>query len=303
MAFIVAPGCVPPWNLVRFPIALLALAASPYGPARVLVELQNPAIRESSGMAASRRYPGVFWTHNDSGDVARVFAFDREGRDRGVFHVRGAANIDWEDMAIGPGPEKGAWYLYVAEIGGNKRVAAEVLVYRVKEPAPRPGVQQTEAAFAIRLRYPDGPHDAEALLVHPVSGDLYIITKATVKDADTWVFKAAAPHTEKTRTLEKIARLRLPGESPLHLILGLVTGGDISPDGRRAAICDYHRAYEAELPSGRPFDDIWTQAWTPIELAPRRQGESLCYRHDGKALLATSEGAPCRLQETVRRSP
>jgi hypothetical protein len=62
-------------------------------------------------------------------------------------------------------------------------------------------------------------------------------------------------------------------------------------------LCDYFRAHEAVLPEGRSFDDIWRQEWKPVELAPRIQGEAICYRHDGRALLATSESAPCPLQE------
>jgi hypothetical protein len=285
---------------VRLCLAFLAFAGSLYGPASVVFELSNPAIRESSGLAASRRNPGIFWTHNDSGNSPHIYAFDRSGRDRGAFRITGADNIDWEDIALGPGPEKDTSYLYIGEIGGNKRIAGDVIVYRVKEPSPRNGGEyETEPAAAIRLRYPDRPHDAEALLVHPHSGDLYIITKAVGSDTETWVFKATAPHTTETRTLQKVARLRIPGESRFHLILGLVTGGAISPDGRRVAICDYYRAYEAVLPPGRSFDQIWTQPWTLIELAKRRQGESICYRHDGLALLATSEGVPCPVQEVV----
>lgn len=286
-------------------VAAAALAASDgYGPARIIAELQNTAIRESSGIAASRRWPGVFWTHNDSGDTARVFAFDRHGRDRGAFEVPGATNVDWEDMAIGPGPRPGAWYLYIGETGGNKRNAVDIVIYRVAEPAPRDGgTGQTEHAFPIRLRYPDHQHDAEAVLVHPRTGDIYVVTKAFAADPETIVFKAAAPHTREERTLQRIAAIPFANQSAFTLMLGRVTGGDVSPDGHRVALCDYFRAYEATLPAGRRFDEIWTQEWKPVELAPRRQGEAICYRADGRALLGTSEGVPAPLQEVDRIAP
>ena len=279
--------------------AAVALAASaPYGPAKVIAHLENPAVHESSGIAASRRWQGVFWTHNDSGDQPRVFAFDRQGRDRGAFTVAGATNIDWEDIAIGPGPRPGAWYLYIGEIGGNKRDAAEVVIYRVPEPQPRDGGSAgTERSFAIHLRYPDHAHDAEALLVHPASGDIYIVTKAFADDRETVVFKAPAPHTGAVRVMEQVGTVRFANESVINLMLGRVTSGDISPDARRVILCDYFRAHEAVLPAGQAFDEIWNQEWMPVELAPRRQGEAICYRSDGRALLATSEGAPCPLQE------
>src|SRR5262249_9269918 len=69
-----------------------------------LCNLENQSIRESSGIAASRRNAGVFWTHNDSGDGPFIYAFDRQGKHRGVWRVAGAGAVDWEDMAIGPGP-------------------------------------------------------------------------------------------------------------------------------------------------------------------------------------------------------
>jgi hypothetical protein len=276
-------------------------AAAAYGPAKIIAQLENADIRESSGIAASRQWPGVFWTHNDSGDSPRIFAFDRQGRDLGSYTVSGATALDWEDIAIGPGPEPGSWSLYIGEIGGNKRDASEVVIYRVPEPEPRKGAHaKTEPAFPIRLRYPDGPHDAEALLVHPQSGDIYVVTKAFPDDRETHVFKAPAPHTAAVRTLQKAGVVRFANRSLFTMLLGRVTGGDISPDGRRVALCDYFRAHEAVLPAGRPFDDIWQQEWSPVELAPRVQGEAICYRHDGRALLATSESAPCPLQEVER---
>ena len=92
---------------------------------------------------------------------------------------RGARAVDWEDIAIGPGPKRGRWYLYIGDIGDNERRRGEVVVYRVEEPrtAACKAESSTGRATAIRLRYPDEPHNAR-LLVHPVTGDLYLISKA-----------------------------------------------------------------------------------------------------------------------------
>jgi hypothetical protein len=103
--------------------------------------------------------------------------------------------------------------------------------------------------------------------------------------------------------LGRIAAIPFANQSPLTLMLGRVTGGDVSPSGNRVALCDYFRSYEATLPAGHAFDDIWTQEWKPVELAPRRQGEAICYRADGRALLATSEGVPAPLQEAEQTAP
>ncbi|HWW77716.1 MAG TPA: hypothetical protein VNZ44_20095 [Pyrinomonadaceae bacterium] len=256
-----------------------------------LARLEDPAITESSGIVASRRNPGLFWTHNDSGDSARVFAFDREGRSRGTFRVEGAQARDWEDIAAGPGPAQGQTYLYVGDIGDNGREREQVVVYRFPEPelkayATGGAALSTEPAEAVRLKYPDGAHNAEALLVHPSTGDLYVVTKTA---GGAGVYKLAAPFTaEGVHTLARVATLNGPEAFGM-----LVTGGDISPDGTRVALCDYLQAYELTLPAGaKNFDDIWSQTPVVVPIGVRGSGigEAVCYRLDGAALLATSEG-------------
>jgi hypothetical protein len=149
------------------------------------------------------------------------------------------------------------------------------------------------------MKYPDGKHDAETLLVHPTSGDLYIITK--VMGSAAGVYKLKAPLAKSGEfTLVYVREFRFPNK-----FLGFITGGDVSPDGHRVALCDYLGACELVLPDrpGTVFDDIWRQSPLPIEIGSfggsRRQGEAICYRADGRALLATSEGLPCPLIEVV----
>ncbi|HEX5083464.1 MAG TPA: hypothetical protein VFY40_15570, partial [Blastocatellia bacterium] len=90
-----------------------------YKPPVHLINLENKSINESSGIVASRRNTGVLWTHNDSGGKPFIFAFNRRGKHRGVWRVTGAGAVDWEDMAIGPGPGRGLSYLYIGDIGDN----------------------------------------------------------------------------------------------------------------------------------------------------------------------------------------
>jgi hypothetical protein len=277
--------------------------ADSYGPPVQLARLQDPAITESSGIVASRYAPGVYWTHNDSGDGPFIYAFDRQGKSRGVWRVAGAAARDWEDIAAGPGPSRNRNYLYVGDIGDNNKNRATIDIYRFAEPAitgadarsTKRKPRSTETAEAIHLRYPDGKHDSETLLVHPVSGDLFVVTKEFFGRAG--VYKAAAPlDPARTVTMVQVGGLNIPS-----LLGGLVTGGDISPDGRRVAICDYTQGYEIALGEANAFDAIWKQPIKVIALGQRKQGEAVCYRLDGKALLATSEGARSPLIEVVRR--
>ena len=280
--------------------------AGSYQPAIVLGTVRDPAISESSGLAASRRNPGMLWTHNDSGDKPLVFCLDLQARSCGVWLVTGADAFDWEDMAAGPGPRAGQPYLYLGDIGDNIDQRTEIVVYRIPEPtAPGGDVDgtlvspaSTAPAEALRFKYPDGPHNAEALLVHPESGDLYIVSK----DAQSAkVYKAAAPlEPAKVVTMVQVGTIRL-GTGPRGL--ETITGADISPDGRRVALSTYTQGYELEVPAGAVFDDVWAQRPVPVALGARLQGEAVAYRLDGRALLTTSEIVPWSLQQVERRAP
>jgi hypothetical protein len=275
--------------------------AGGWGTAVRVASVTDPDINESSGVAASRRYPGWYWTHNDSGDGPRVFLFDLQGTVRAKVTVEAADAVDWEDIAIGPGPRRGVFYLYAGDIGDNERKRRDVQVYRFAEPGM--GERAGPRAERFRFRYPDGPHDAEALLIHPASGDLYIVSKAKGEDTETLVFKAKAPlHTGEAVTLIRVASIKFPGESPLMLLIGRVTGGDIAPDGRRLMLCGYQRGWEYTLPANsKTFDDIWGVEPVPVDLGQRKQGESVCYRLDGQAVIATSEGSPMPIFQTLRK--
>jgi hypothetical protein len=218
--------------------------------------------------------------------------------------VTGAQARDWEDIAAGPGPASDRPYLYIGDIGDNDSSRAEIVVYRIPEPiitasdasSTKIKPRTTEKAEAYRFSYPDGSHDAEALLVHPVTGDLYIVTKVLL--GKSLVYEAPAPLNPSVVTkLRLIAELKLPS-----ILGGVITGGDISPDGRRVALCDYGQGYELVLPeASTSFDEIWKQHLMVVNLGKRKQGEAIAYRLDGKALLATSEGKASALIQVVRR--
>jgi hypothetical protein len=255
-------------------------------PSRI-AKIQVPKLLEASGLAASRRVPDVYWSHNDSG-APSLFAFSNTGN-------------DWEDMAAGPGPERRRTYLYVGDIGDNERVRTQLIIYRVFEPEIG-SKGFTEPAKVIPVRYPDGPHDAETLLIHPVTAALYIITKARGTDQETLVFKLSPPYEDgRVQTMQRVAVLRLPDQSALTLLTGRITGGSISPDGKSVVLCDYFRGYTATIESSR-FDDIWSSDWKAFSLGRREQGEAICYSANGKSVLATSEGpSPPLIQVILRK--
>ncbi|MBP6002270.1 MAG: hypothetical protein KA746_02435 [Pyrinomonadaceae bacterium] len=247
-------------------------------------------LAESSGIAASKCSPDVYWTHNDSGDEAFVFAFGPKAELLGKWRVVGAENRDWEDIAEFK-DKHGKCTLYVGDIGDNSSKRSELTIYRISEPAVYPGenpasanIRETPAAEILKFRYPDGPHDAETLLVHPVSGEIYVLTKKV--DGPSGVYRVAPDFGKgDVVTAQKVSDLKVPSVPN-----GLLTGGDISPDGKRLVVCDYTNGYELELPSGSTnFDDIWKQQPETLNLGKRLLGEAVCYTADGTSILATSE--------------
>ena len=270
---------------------VFSLVRAEYGAPRTLAQVGVRGLIESSGIAASIAHPGIFWTHNDGEGGPYLYAIDRAGKMRGRTRITGVRIYDWEDIALGPRNQ-----LYLGDIGDNDRKRKEIIVYRFAEPDP--GAASSKRAQVIRMRYPDGAHDAEALIVHPKTGDLYIITKARGRDA-TAVYKMPAGARSPV-VLKHVADIDLPNGSMIAMMFGRITGGAVSPDGRRVVLCDYSRAYEAIVPDGN-FDRVWKQQWRAIDIGKRTQGEAITYRHDGRALVVTSEGDSFPLIEIERQ--
>jgi len=262
-----------------------------YGKPQTVGKIESAEITESSGIVASKCQADVFWTHNDSGNGAFLFAMNAKGKNLGTWKVKNAKNNDWEDVAAFEN-EQGECFLYVGDIGNNVRASEEFTIYRVREPKISDAVKksskknalETEKAEAIRFDYPDMRHDAETLLVHPQTGDMYVLTKRLSGAAGVYKF-AKNYSLDKTNRLEKIVDFSVPA-----IPNGFLTGGDISSDGKRLIICDYFGGYEFVLPEkAKNFDEIFEQNPAVVALGERAQGEAVCYSADGNSIFATSE--------------
>ncbi|HTE20166.1 MAG TPA: hypothetical protein VK689_17515 [Armatimonadota bacterium] len=294
--------------LVLLPAGAAGSAAVvPYRPPVLLCRLADTRINESSGLAASAYTDNYFFTHNDSGDGPRVYAVNRRGKTLAVFTVTGAESLDWEDMARGPGPD-GKPALFLADIGNNAALRRHVSVYRIPEPKVNPAragaVAATEPAVRYDLQYEDGPHDAEALLIHPKTGHQFIVTKSL---AGSSVY--AAPTTLRAQgmnPLRKIGGIRFRAfpatpesrRDPIGALLA--TGGDISPDGERLVVRTYATAYEWPVRGGDVAGAL-RGAPTQIRLPAVRGGEAIAYDRRGSALLVSTEGEKAPVHELRRR--
>lgn len=262
-----------------------------YEKPEIVGTVKSAEITESSGLVASKCQENVFWTHNDSGGGAFIFALDEAGETLGVWKVIDAKNKDWEDLATMKNAA-GKCVLYIGDIGDNERKRGEIIVYSVEEPtvseadenSSQKNPSKTAAADSIIIEYPDSRFDAETLIVHPQTGDIYILTKR-LRDPAT-VYKLSKNYSlNESNRLEKIADFTVPS-----IPFGFLTGGGISSDGRRVIISDYLAAYEIVLPeAAKNFDDIWREKPLKVELGEREQGEAICYAANGAAIYATSE--------------
>ncbi|HUF84261.1 MAG TPA: hypothetical protein VMQ81_06670 [Acidimicrobiia bacterium] len=261
-----------------------AKKAPPQGCSRfvgVTGQVQSNELTEISGIEASTVNPGVLWAHNDSGDSARVFAMAGDGRHLGWFGLAGAANVDWEALALGPGPVAGQSYLYAGDIGDNNHVRSSIVVYRVAEPAVDvnnpPGDGQTLGGVeTFTLTYPDGAHDAEALLVDPATGDVVIVTKELSGPAGVYVRPAPISNGPLTK----------------HADLGvsLVTAGDITADGGTVALRTYGSVLLFTRAPGSSVASALQSAPCTGASAPEPQGEAITFSPDGQAYATISEG-------------
>jgi len=258
------------------------------GEPQAVGRIDDDRISECSGLAWSRTQP-ILWLHNDSGDVARFFGVGEEGSLLAVVRLSGAQATDWEDMAIGPWPGGGD-ALYLGDIGDNLQMRSSIRIYRVPEPSI--GLQSTPADLVIGaydtfdLTYPDGPHNAEALLVDPATGDVYVVTKEASGIAT--VFYAPAPaHGERVELAAVdslgIGSRLLPGS-------GLVTGGDVSPDGSQVILRTYDRARVFRRRPGEALATAFATEPCSVPLSAEAQGESVAFAPDGEGYATVSEG-------------
>ncbi len=254
-----------------------------------MTEIADKQVNESSGLAASRHTVGVFYTHNDSGDSARFFRFSKKGAVTGVFTLAGARATDWEDMASAT--VRGTSYLYFADVGDNARQRDNVTIYRVEEPV---GAGRELKQFdTITITYPDQPRDCEAVFVHFLTGDIWLVSKA--REGVTVVYRIENPRRTGDYKAEKI------GTIPVNtggLGGNLVTGADVSQDGRMVILRTYTGALIYTVRG--PFEEWIDQEPVLYRTAPEQQGESVCFSQDSSAWLTSSEGSPCPISISTR---
>lgn len=237
--------------------------------------LTDPDITESSGLAASRQHSGVYWTHNDSsgsgdtGEPSRLYAIDGStGETLATITLSGVEGRDIEAVSLGPDGD-----LYVGDIGDNYDGAwSEVWIYRLPEPERLADATVTPTVYTAR--YEDGARDAEALMVHPDTGRVYLVSKKEDGGAALYAGPTGGLSETGVTTFTRVAGIDL-----------WVTDGAFSPDGTRLLLRSYFGSQMYRWQDGRPVA-IDEHVSTPVQ----QQGESVTFTTDGRYLMFGTEG-------------
>jgi hypothetical protein len=261
--------------------------------------IANTAVDEASGLQASRLRPDTWFVHNDDG-APRLYAMTATGQDLGSFEVEGAGNRDWEDIT---GLRHGGRdYLVIADTGDNFAQWDEVGLNFVLEPEPGSDGRyrgKVSLQHHLRLRYPDGPRDCEAVAFDPASDRILLLTKRDVPprlyaiDID----KALSSSTAELEFLGETVRFRPPTEEDFLTFgardgqwVSQPTGMDINASGTRAAIISYRSVYLFERAESMSWVEALAVPPTEFEGPPAKKEESIAFSPEGDYLLVTTEG-------------
>lgn len=254
-----------------------------------IAEISNDnTLDEISGMAASVKNPGCFWVHNDSGDEARIFLINMEGRivctvklDTDYDYTD---NRDWEDIAVGPGPVEGETYIYIGEIGDLDRKYSDKYIFRVVEPEVDTDNLNSRLSIGkasistITFDYADGPRDAEILMIDPLTKDLFIVTK---REERVQIYELPYPQNFDEKVILTKSAVTLP--------FRLANGGDISADGMEILIKNLTTVYHWKRKEGETIQEALSGPGEKLPYIKEPQGESIAWFRDGSAYLTVSE--------------
>ena len=268
-----------------------------YGQPHQLAVLACRSLDESSGLAISRRVAGLFWSHNDSDTDARLYLFDRQGRDLGSCALKEVRAFDWEDMASFVWDGKP--YLLVADTGNNNLAAAVHMLHVVEEPPvdPQRGVlvREVPVVQTIYFSFDDDFRNCEAVGIDPTDRTILLVSKERGPQCHAYVLAWPKDPTNKAQVARRVATLHMRQ----------VTGMDVSPDGRRAVVVTYNNAFEFVRQPGQTWAQALARPPREISMPDRAQGEAVCFGEDGMTLYLTSERLPTPLWEVpvVRIGP
>jgi hypothetical protein len=245
--------------------------------------ISDPSLNEASGLAASRDYPGLFWSHNDSGDFARLYALTLDGSSHGIWTIPVGIPFDCEALAIGPAPDAPGDHIFLADIGNNGLGRDYLLVHRIPEPIIADSAKPNQLILEVvtfEVFLPAGmAEDLEAFAVDPIDGAFLFFTKRY--SPVSYFLTAPAPHSGEEVHLAKVGSLPI----------SMVTGADISLDGSLLALRTYEEVLIFERHDGESWPEALHRPACPQPLAWEHQGEAIAFLPDNSGYVTLSEGS------------
>lgn len=268
-----------------------------------LGSLTSTDIVEISGLAASRVNPGILYAHSENN--ANFVAINKTNAAVVGSYVAGVFPWDWEDVATGPCPAGSC--IYMADIGKKSGhpppEPTTFAVYRMKEPNLAAGeTSGTVSGDRFPFQYPDTPQNAEALMVHPTTGDIYVVTKNGATGlSKAYKFPNPLPAPDTMSTLIHVADLQMPAGADVPA--WEVTAGAIHPCANRFLLRTYRAVYEYRAPAGGSFESAFSASPVALTDTKEGQGESIEYEPDGSGYFTMTEreAAPYPLKRVARQ--
>jgi hypothetical protein len=274
---------------LKFPVQIILLLSLIYLPAckkdpgdatgfastPVSKQVAPGLIDEASGIADSKANPGYLWIEQDGGNSNDIILLSYAAEVVKKINIRSAVNRDWEDMAISNGPAAGTNYIYIADIGDNNKVFSDYTIYRFPEPLA--SVDTVSVYDKISFQYPDGPHDAEAMIVDHSSKDIYIITK---QDVVSRIYKLAYPQNAVAiNTAIYTGSLSFTG----------VVSGAGSAAGDEWLLKTYTSLYYWKKAGNESIQQTLAKEPVTLSYQQESQGEALCFKNDNSGFYTLSE--------------
>lgn len=279
-----------------------------FAPPVKLADLKYDKIDESSGLAASRSQPGIFFTHNDSGDKPKLYAFNLKGHLAGIFDITVAKSKDWESMSslrIDGKP-----HLLIADVGDNDHKRNNVELYLIEEPkVPEKllmGTIRVRKVWQTYFTYEDGKHNCEAVAVDNERGEVLLISKVYGFNCAVYTLPTSILNSPESAKLEN--KNRKDSQKHVHIAKRIaniqatvVTAADISEDGRKLIIGTYVGGYLYTRNKDESWADALKRPPVTFPLPLRKQGETIAWDVPAKAIYLTSEKKPTPLWEMKLR--
>lgn len=245
-----------------------------------IAEHKIKILEEVSGIAASSNNPGLLWAHNDSGNGPDIFLIDQDLSVRQRYTLEGVGNRDWEDIAVGPGPDSTKNYVYVGEIGDNEAIYQLKYIYRFEEPV-LDSIQNQAIVISefetISFQLSDQRKDTEAFLIDPKTRDIFVISKRE-KPVNVYLIDYPYP-TDDTITAKQV----------MTLPLTQIVSASFSPDGNELLMKNYNHIYYWKNTQGLSSIELLKELPKEIPYSIEPQGESITWSTDNSGFFTLSE--------------